>query len=78
MQPSPQVLEAIVRDMNEGVIFLDHQHIIRICNPAAEKIRKVSAESIVGRSIFDIHPRRAHPKISELWGSPLILLFRRI
>lgn len=66
MQPSPQVLEAIVRDMNEGVIFLDHQHIIRICNPAAEKIRKVSADSIVGRSIFDIHPRRAHPKISEL------------
>lgn len=66
MQPSPQVLEAIITDMNEGVIFLDHQHIIRICNPTAEKIRKVSADSIVGRSIFDIHPRRVHPKISEL------------
>lgn len=66
MQPSPQVLEAIIKDMNEGVIFLDHQHIIRICNPTAEKIRKVSADSIIGRSIFDIHPRRAHPKISEL------------
>ncbi len=66
MQPTPQVLEAIITDMNEGVIFLDHQHIIRICNPAAERIRKVSADSIIGRSIFDIHPRRAHPKISEL------------
>lgn len=57
---------SLVSHMNEGVIFLDHQHVIRICNPAAEKIRNVKAEQIIGRSIYDIHPRRAHPQISEL------------
>lgn len=57
---------SLISHMNEGVIFLDHQHVIRICNPAAEKIRNVKAEQIIGRSIYDIHPRRAHPQISEL------------
>ncbi|MFO7578118.1 MAG: sigma 54-interacting transcriptional regulator [Pelovirga sp.] len=66
MLPSPDLLEAIFKHMNEGVIFLDNRHVIRICNPAAEKIRKVTASQIIGRSIFDIHPRRAHPQISEL------------
>lgn len=65
----PDVFRAIIAHMCEGVIFLDSQHVIQICNPAAEKIRKVKADQIIGRSIFDIHPRRAHPQISELLGN---------
>jgi len=52
--------------MNEGVIFLDSNHVIQFCNQAAEAIRDVKADRIVGRSIFDIHPHRTHPQISEL------------
>ena len=66
MGPVPDVLRAIISHMSDGVIYLDSQHVIQLCNPAAETIRQVNAERIVGHSIFDIHPRRAHPQISEL------------
>lgn len=66
MESIPDLYRSIIFHMNEGVIFLDRHHIIQFCNPAAEKIRKVRAEQIIGHSIFDIHPRRAHPQISEL------------
>ncbi|SEA74714.1 PAS domain S-box-containing protein [Desulfuromusa kysingii] len=69
MTPIPDVFRAIISHMCEGVLFLNSQHVIQICNPAAEKIRKVKAEQIIGRSIYDIHPRRAHPQISELLGN---------
>jgi len=51
---SPDKFAAIVSSMPEGVLFLDEQDIIRICNPAAERIRKVSASKIIGQSIFAI------------------------
>lgn len=66
MEPKPEVLNAILSNMNEGVIFLDSNHVIQFCNHAAEKIRKVKADRIIGRSIFDIHPHRAHPQLSEM------------
>ncbi|HEY5674392.1 MAG TPA: sigma 54-interacting transcriptional regulator [Malonomonas sp.] len=66
MEPKPDVLNAILSNMNEGVIFIDSNHVIQFCNQAAEKIRKVKADRIVGRSIFDIHPHRAHPQLSEM------------
>jgi len=66
MIPKPEVLTAILSHMNEGVIFLDSNHVIQFCNPAAERIRKIKADRIVGRSIFDIHPRSAHPQLSEM------------
>lgn len=61
MTPIPDVFRAIISHICEGVLFLDNQHVIQICNPAAERIRKVKAAQIIGRSIFDIHPHRAHP-----------------
>jgi len=66
MIPKHEVLTAILSHMNEGVIFLDSNHVIQFCNPAAERIRKVKADRIVGQSIFDIHPRSAHPQLSEM------------
>ena len=66
MIPKPEVLTAILSHMSEGVIFLDHNHVIQFCNPAAERIRRIKADRIVGRSIFDIHPRSAHPQLSEM------------
>jgi PAS domain S-box-containing protein len=59
----------IVNEMAEGVIFLDQDDIIRICNPAAEKIRNVCAERIIGRPVFDIHPPASYSRIRDLLAS---------
>ena len=63
---SPDVFERIVAHMVEGVIFLDAEDIIRVCNPAAERIRGVRADRIVGKSILSIHPVHMHHRIREL------------
>lgn len=60
---------AIVSSMAEGVIFLDEQDIIRVCNPAAERIRRVRAAKIIGQSIYAIHPKRVHDQVNELLDS---------
>jgi len=62
----PDLLIAILSHMNEGVLFLDHNHVIQFCNLAAEKIHNIKADRIVGRSIFDIHPHRVHAQVSEM------------
>lgn len=62
-------LRAIVSNMVEGVIFLDGDDIIRVCNPAAERIRQVKADRILGRPIYDIHHPRTHERVRELLAS---------
>jgi len=63
------IFQSIVFSMAEGVIFLDENDIIRICNPAAETIRRVRAERIIGRSIYAIHNPAMHERIGELLAS---------
>lgn len=63
---SLDVFRAIMSHMAEGVIFLDCDDVIRVCNPAAERIRGVKAPRILGRPIFDIHPPNMHHRIREL------------
>ena len=66
LNPMSEVFSSIVNQMSEGVIYLDADDTILLCNPAAEIIRKVKAERLIGKSIFDIHPAPAHEAISEL------------
>jgi PAS domain S-box-containing protein len=68
-RPRQEIFSSIVREMPEGVIFLDDEDVIRYCNPAAERIRKVHADKIVGRLIYTIHPPHAHPRLRELLTS---------
>jgi len=68
MQPQT-IFQSIVFSMAEGVIYLDADDIIRICNPAAEAIRHVHAERILGKSIFAIHKPAAHERIGDLLAS---------
>lgn len=63
---NPGKFSAIVSSMSEGMIFLDEKDIIRVCNPAAEHIRRVRAAKIVGQSIYSIHPKKVHNRIAEL------------
>ena len=60
------VFESIIGFMAEGVIFVDADDVIRICNPAAERIRRVRASKIIGQTIYDIHPPAAHGRIKDL------------
>ncbi|MDX9709250.1 MAG: sigma 54-interacting transcriptional regulator [Trichloromonas sp.] len=66
MNPPKDLFQAIVNEMNEGVIFLDAEDRIAYLNPAAERIRRVSAEKFVGRPIHDLHPARVHAAVDEL------------
>ena len=66
MNPTNDLFEAIVNEMNEGVIFLDTEDRIIYLNPAAERIRRVSAEKFVGRPIHELHPARVHAAVDEL------------
>ena len=60
------IYQSIVEDMAEGVVFLNADDVICICNPAAERIRKVKAARIIGRSIYSLHPARMHDRILQL------------
>jgi PAS domain S-box-containing protein len=57
------ILKAIFTSMEQGVVFIDDRNRIAYCNPAAEKIRKIKTKQVLGRSILDFHPKKAHPKV---------------
>jgi len=57
------ILKAIFASMEQGVVFIDDRNRIAYCNPAAEKIRNIKMDQVVGRSILDFHPKKAHPKV---------------
>jgi PAS domain S-box-containing protein len=56
-------LKAIFTSMEQGVVFIDDRNRIAYCNPAAEKIRNIKLDQVLGRSILDYHPKKAHPKV---------------
>ncbi len=60
------VFQSIVSHMVEGVIFIDQDDQIQVCNPAAERIRGVNAEKIMGKSIYNLHPPHTHTRIKNL------------
>ncbi len=68
-RPRQEIFSRIVQELPEGVVFLDDEDVIRYCNPAAERIRGLCADKIVGRLIYTIHPAKAHPRIRELIAS---------
>ena len=60
------VLKAIFTSMEQGVVFIDDRNRIAYCNPAAEKIRKIKMDQVLGRSILDFHPKKAHRKVLQV------------
>jgi len=60
------VLKAIFASMEQGVVFIDNQNRIAYCNPAAAKIRNIDADRVLGQSILDWHPRKAHPTVLQI------------
>ncbi len=60
---SSEFLGHLVRGMAEGVIFIDNQNIVRLCNPVGGAIRGVKGEEIVGKPFLDCHPERVHKRV---------------
>jgi PAS domain S-box-containing protein len=60
------VLKAIFDSMEQGVLFLDDQNRIAYINSAAERIRNIRPDQVLGQSILDCHPLKAHPKVSKI------------
>ncbi|PLX42836.1 MAG: sigma-54-dependent Fis family transcriptional regulator [Deltaproteobacteria bacterium] len=64
--PVPDIFETILNNMEEAIIFLDADDVIKLINRKAEEVRRVRASKLVGKHILTIHPKRSHNRIMEL------------
>ena len=60
------VLRTIFASMEQGLVFIDEKNRIAYCNQAAEEIRKIRSEEVVGQSILESHPPEIHPKVLKI------------
>ncbi len=60
------LLKAIFASMEQGVVFVDDRNRIAYCNPAAEKIRKIKMDEVLGQSVLNYHPQKVHPKVLQI------------
>ena len=60
------ILKAIFDSMEQGIAFIDDQSQIAYGNPTLEKIRDVKLTEILGKSILDCHPKKAHRKVLKI------------
>jgi len=64
----PKIFKYIVNNLTEGIIFVNTENRVVFCNRAAEVIRGIREEDIVGNSVMDCHKpqmRKAVEKIIE-------------
>ncbi len=63
---SSEFLNHLIQGMAEGVIFIDAENIVRLCNPVGGSIRGVKGADIVGKQFLDCHPERVYEKVLAL------------
>lgn len=61
-----KVLLSLLESMNVGVIFTDSDDIVRYCNAAAQVMKKIQPETIIGKKIHCCHPNKTQGKIGEV------------
>jgi PAS domain S-box-containing protein len=59
-------LRAIIDSMVEGVIFVDTEDKIALCNASAERIWQRSAQQMLGIPLLECHPSGVRPKIMQI------------
>ncbi|MHC4109509.1 MAG: sensor histidine kinase, partial [Planctomycetota bacterium] len=59
-------LRAIIDSMVEGVIFVDTEDKIALCNTSAERIWQRSAQQLLGMPLLECHPSGVRPKIMQI------------
>jgi two-component system phosphate regulon sensor histidine kinase PhoR len=60
------ILKAIFASMEQGVVYIDDQSRIAYCNPAAERIRNIQLDQVLGQSILECHPLKSHSKVIQI------------
>lgn len=59
-------LRAIIDSMVEGVIFVDAEGRISMCNSSALRTWGKSAEDMLGRPLLECHPPKARERVAEI------------
>jgi two-component system nitrogen regulation sensor histidine kinase NtrY len=59
-------LRAIIDSMVEGVIFIDTEGRITLCNEAAERIWQKSAKQLLGMPLVDCHSPKVRSRVTEI------------
>ena len=60
------LLKSILASMEQGVLFIDDQNRIAYCNSAAERIRNIRLEEVLGHSVLEFHRLESHPKVLSI------------
>jgi two-component system phosphate regulon sensor histidine kinase PhoR len=63
---SSTFLSYLIRGMVEGVIFIDDENVIRLCNPVGGTIRGVKGDDIVGSPFLECHPKSTYKKVLDI------------
>lgn len=69
---NPLIFKYIIENLSEGIIFVNTDNRVVFCNHAAEVIRGIRKEDIIGNSVMDCHVpkmRQAVEKIIESFKS---------
>ena len=59
-------LRAIIDSMVEGVIFVDADGSISLCNESAERIWGMAAEDMLGKPLLNCHPLEAREEVAKI------------
>ncbi len=59
-------LRAIIDSMVEGVIFVNAEGTVSLCNESAERIWGVSAQELLGRPLLECHPPPMRAKVAKI------------
>ena len=59
-------LRAMIDSMVEGVIFVDTEGKITLCNESAERIWQKDASQLLGKPLSDCHSLKARPKMARI------------
>jgi PAS domain S-box-containing protein len=62
----PSLFKAIFAAMEHGIVFIDDQNRVAYCNHAAERIRNIRHEEILGCSVLEFHPRESHATVMDI------------
>ncbi|MEK3765418.1 sigma 54-interacting transcriptional regulator [Solibacillus sp. FSL K6-4121] len=48
-------LNAVINVSEEGILFVNTNHVVEACNPAAEKLFNISADNVIGKRVDEIN-----------------------
>lgn len=57
--------QSILNEIDEGILSIDHNNIIKVANPVAERIFATSQDSIIGRNINEFVIGKDIPKLAD-------------